>query len=806
MKINQVNWAYLARETFLLLVFAYVILLGGGFGALVDFRLQAFSTILATAVFGVWLAMRIIGKRTLPASGIDWPILLFLFSQFIAVAFSEDPRRSLPQAILWLVYVFVFYLALDLIRRGWPQSLMVKSLLIIGGVLLVFSTLNLGQLFIEWRNLTADLEFVPSFRQRLSTILGDPNLLAAITNMLVPLAMATFLMTKNNLGRGLLATYLVVSIVILYFTDSRGALLGFFASVGVFGLLWVLVVSDPAKQRVRKWAGWIWARKLLLFGALALLLVALGFVAWRFLSFEGDTTHAPALEARDIYWDAAIDAFQADLLTGAGPGLYPIYLMKIWSTPPARPYLHAHSFPFQVAAESGLLGLAALGVLAFAIAIRAWNAWRVLEPGARAWWAAAVASLVGLSAHSIVDDFFPFPAVGVLAFVYLAFVLCPKPAKEKKASLSPWLLTVPGFAAAAFTLYCLNAYWLADKAVSLGNEGDWEAAASEMQMAAESDPNMAFYWLQIGYAYGRLAETDVDFIDEAIAAYEKGIAIEPEYALSRANLAALLWAGGYRDEALHQMRIATSLAPEAWLLLLNEGVFEEDLGNEAGAMSSYSLTINFRPELVGAAFWNASELRATATQLAIETAILDDPRSRAAALVIAARNKTNVSEFDAARSIFSQAHSLNDQEVSLYVGFGELALANDELDIAEQYVQMALWIQATNNQSKVEAILLGAEISYASGDRVEALSRYEIAYNAIFAETSYGWGSYGWSPYAWFVFQRLSFPEDLLPQLERADITTDIATRLLPLTDLYEEMGEMQKAQEVSEALSPYLP
>ncbi len=806
MNSKSTGWTHLAREAFLILAFAYIILLAGGFAGLVNFRIQAISTLFAVLVLGSWLIFRALKKEGIQRSGVDWAILLFLAVQFIAVIFSEDPRRSLDHTILWLVYVLIFYFTLDLLRKGWSQDLLFRCLLLVGAVLLVFSAVDLAQLYMQWKQLSAGLEFIPSFQQRVSTIVGDPNLLAAILNLLFPVALATLSLARNKIVKTGIAIYLVLSIVVLYFTDSRGGLLGSAASVGVFTFLWIFLVSEQAKKRVKAWAMWLWQHKLLLLAGIVLLAAALGFVAWRFISFQGSTTHAPALEARDIYWQAATNAVKADPLTGAGPGMYPIYLMEIWSTPPARPYLHAHSFPFQVAAESGLLGLAAATILIIVITRQAWNIWNPLDFQARVRWAAAVAAVLGLAAHSLVDDFFPFPAVGVLVFVFLALILSPKPEKKNEARLNPWVFAIPALATAAFSVYSLNAYYHVDKAVDLGSRGNWGLAAAEMEMAAKSDPWMAFYWLQTGYAYGRAAESNPEVIGNAVTAYQKGIEREPEYALNRANFASLLWASGSQQEALPQMRIATSLAPQASLLLINEGAYYEALGLKDEAASSYSLAINFQPQIINSRFWDLSELRINATRIATETTIFDDPRKQAAALINAAKLKIANSEFDAALSLLEQAHALDDQKVSLYTELGELAYSQGDLEKAEHYVQMALWIQTTTNQEKVDAILLGAEISLTKGDREEALRRYEIAYKAIFAETSYGWGSSGWSPYAWFVFQRQAFSEDLLPQLERADILKDIAQLLLPLVDLYEENGESERAQEVSKALQPYLP
>lgn len=808
MKFKSVGWGFITREAFLILVFGYVIIFGGGFAALVSFRLQTLSTVMTTLVLGAWMVIRLLHKDGFANSKLDKAIWLFVVAQFIAAFLSEDPRRSLPHAILWLVYILVFYFALDLFRKGLPQEIVFRCLLYIGSFLVVIAFIDLLQLFLQWKLLTTGLEFIPSFQQRLNTVVGDPNLFAGIINLLIPIALARLFLTKGKWSKAILVTYLILSAVILYFTDSRGGLLGLAGSVGAFILLWVLIVSEPSKEKVKHWIAWFWHRKVLLITMIILLAGVVGLVAWRFVSFEGSTTHAPVFDARDIYWQAATNAFKADPLTGVGPGIYPIYLMKIWSTPPESPYLHAHSFPFQVAAESGLLGLAALAFLIFTIALYARSAWSGLDFPKRAGWAAALAALVGFSIHSLVDDFFPFPAAGVIVMVLLATVMSPDPVRQQRQNLSPWWLVAPGLAAAVFTIYCLNAYSHADQAIALAAQDDWRAAALEMEMAAKADLGFALYWLQSGYAYGRWAEYDPVFLNQAIAAYEKGITVEPQYALSHANLAALLWKRGDLAEALGQMRIATSLAPESWLFWLNQGAYEEELGLPENAIKSYSAAIKLMPGITASAFWDETELRQEILEIqpTLEDQSTADIRDQVDDLVKEARDLIKISDFGKARAILEQAHSLNDQAISVYVALGELAFANDDLETAERYMQTTLVIVATRNQLKVEAILLGAEVSFANGDRVEAMNRYVTAFESIFAENSYGWGSFGWTPYAAFIFQRKAFLEDLLPQLERADITKEFATRLLPLADLYEEMGDSQKAEEVRLALQPYLP
>lgn len=792
------NLTYLLREAALILLFAYVLLLGGGFPALVDFRLHLFSTVIAALVLGGWLLVRMLGRQRLPVSGLEWALLFFVASQMVAAVFSEDLRRSLPSVVMWLAYAAIFYFALDLLRRGWPGELMEKCLLLVGALVQGFALFELGTLFTEWSRFAPGLEYAPPFQQRISGVLGDPNLLAAFTNLLIPLAAARAL-ASTRVTRWVWLVFALAGVVVVYFTDSRGGLIGLGAGILALAVFWVASVSKPARQRALAAWDFFWARKLVLALIAAVVLVGVALVAWRFVSFEGDTTHAPALEARDVYWQAAMNAVGEDPLTGAGPGMYPVQLMAIWSTPPARPYLHAHSALFQVAAESGVLGLAALGYLIFAVGRRAAAARRGLDYAASARWAGALAALVGLTLHSLVDDFFAFPAYAATAMVLLAFATVgPKAPRVKNAPSFAWL-ALPGIAALIFTVYALRGYWHADQAVQLSRADDWQAAAAEMSLAADADGAFGFYWLQSGYASGRLGVSD-----QAVAAYGRGIDIEPVYGLSYANLAALHFANGIIDTAMDQMRIATSLAPESWLFWLNRGVYEEAAGEEEAALS-YATALKFEPELACAAFWQSSSVRAAALA-AFTPAPPADDRALALTYVAEARELIAARELDAADDLLAEAYALNDQEVRVYVALGEVALARGDLQLAEGYAQAALWVQAVSNEYKIEAVLLLAEVAAEQDDHATALQRYEAAYTGIMSDTSYGWGAAGWSPYAWFVFQRAAFAEDLLPGFVRADIPIEIAERLLPLAEMYDQAGQTDEAAAVREQLAPHLP
>jgi len=64
--------------------------------------------------------------------------------------------------------------------------------------------------------------------------------------------------------------------------------------------------------------------------------------------------------------------------------------------------------------------------------------------------------------------------------------------------------------------------------------------------------------------------------------------------------------------------------------------------------------------------------------------------------------------------------------------------------------------------------------------------------------TIYGWGTYGWTPYEWFVFGRRGLPVDVLPFVERTEMTVQFAQRLEEVASQLDAAGfpEAQQALE----------
>ena len=804
---SQPNWQYLTRETGLILLWAYVILVAGTVTGLINFRIHVFSTILGVAVFGLWMVRCLSQRRRILLSGVEWGVLGFMSAQFLALLFSQDVRRSLSPFMLYGVYILVFYFVSDLIRRAWPIELFEKTLLIVGGIVAGLALFQLAGAYFSWKSMAASLTYAPSFNYRLYAIFGDANLLAAFVNILIPISIGRIFSSRRLFTSILLGGLLIGIFMIVYFSSSRGGILGDLAAIFVMVVGWIALVSDRARAEVEKLWNYLRARPLML-SVIALALAApVVLILLRTLQFQGDATHGPILSSRVTFWGAAWDAFRSSPWMGIGPGTYPSAYVQYNAVPPDRPYLHAHSVPFTLAAESGVVGLIGLGIFLFFIARRVWAARQALTLEARVRWMTIVASLTGFCIHSLVDNFLPYVSVGIVVTVLFALLLAQnrtdtnRPEASRHNTFSVLWLLLPALIIAGFGFYSLRAYWDNEAAIDAASAGDWERAASAFEQALEHDPWLAHYPLQGGYTYGVIAaDGDEAALQSAINLTERGIALEPGYALHYANLGALYRQAGNYPEALANMTRAVELEPQVPIFWLNVGIYAESMSLQDEARRAYAQLLELQPELAETDFWTQSTLRSEVlTSWNASRPRTDLPQS----LITRGRLATENGDFSTAEEFLVEAWQQNDQNVKLYLAFAELALARGQLDEAENYLHAALWIQDIwSNAEKVMPLLNLAEISLMQGDSETALIQYRQVYEAVTDYTIYGWGTRGWNPYAWFVFQRRSLPVDILPQFVRPPLQSDLIERLLPLVDLYRDRGEIEAANEVYHQLT----
>ena len=819
---------YFLEQTVSILLLAYLILAGGTLNGLLRFPLHAISHVLIFIVLVVWLGSILWRRRRIEATGIE-RVIVAVFGVFtLTTLLSIDIRRSLGWLGLMLVYTLFFYLVYDISKRGWTADLLGRSLLIVGGIVIAWGVVDILSWYLTWLSQSGG-KIIPTQPLRLYTLLGDANMLSGFLNLLLPLAVIRLINTRRATSRLILLGWLAGNLLVQLFTSSRGGWLGTLAIIGSMVVL-ITVAFGGWRTRAATWwrnhrgSRWL-VIPLILVGSL--LVLAGGYVAWHQIQHP---THTGILETRRDFWNSAWLTFLSSPVYGTGPFTYSTQLMK-YKPIMDRPYPHAHSLPITALAEGGMLGILSLTLLVGALIRQFWYNWRRARFDQRLFMTGGASAIVGFSVHSLVDNHILAPTIGMIAAGIVALTLSVgserddrKPAepatsqRNERTSFHPLWLIVPSVFLVIGSFWSDWAYYPFWRGVQLIQRGEWQRAVPLFDEAVELDERMAFYHLQQGYVYGMLAAleygspaiameyrspnnlppTERELLGKAITAYQRGIELEPYYSLNHANLSVLYWEAGERELAVEQMNRALELTPDVPTYHLNLARYAEHQGDREKALAHYEQVLQMRPYLAEAGyFWKQTPLRNEALAKWNEEhppqPLPDSPQTYADYLRVG-WDAFSRSDWEAAQQAFLQARAIAPSELPAYEG---LAHANIELGDyirAESFLRRGLNIFTQAVGDKLNLMLAYGDWYYRQGRIADATRRYELALSMVENPTIYGRGTLGWSPYGWFVFQRESIAPDMLPQLERLEITDDLAGRFIELAGCYKELGQLEQA------------
>ena len=131
--------------------------------------------------------------------------------------------------------------------------------------------------------------------------------------------------------------------------------------------------------------------------------------------------------------------------------------------------------------------------------------------------------------------------------------------------------------------------------VAYGNLNFTDDAIAAYHKAIKLKPDYAEAWYNLGVVFDNSGHTD-----EAIAAYRQAIRLKPDYAKAWNNLGTCYCIAGRTDDAIAAFRQAIKLKPddaEAWS---NLGVTFYDSGRTEDAIAAYRQAINLKPDLAQA--------------------------------------------------------------------------------------------------------------------------------------------------------------------------------------------------------------
>ena len=334
----------------------------------------------------------------------------------LATGFSPVPTAALKGLMKLVSYLGVYALMRQLLASAplwWDR---ITAALLAGQ--LVTSVIGIRQLYGDPGALArwSDANSMAEGTIRIYSTLENPNLLGGFLLPTLPLAVVALLRWPGRPRRLFALASLVLGLVALVLTYSRGAWMGMVAALATIALLLVL-------RRSRTWPP-LWRRLfplLLLVGGSAALVLLVAAVeplrvrVLRLVAGREDSSNNFRLNV----WSAVLEMIQARPVLGIGPGnnafnlIYPLYQQPKFNA------LSAYSIPLEWAVEAGIPGLLA-GVGLFLCALRTGLRQLAGEGPLLLPSLAAVAMFVGLAVQGITDTIFFRPEVQLVALFALA--------------------------------------------------------------------------------------------------------------------------------------------------------------------------------------------------------------------------------------------------------------------------------------------------------------------------------------------------------------------------------------------------
>lgn len=352
----------------LILLLTYMVNVGGTYTGILLPQLRLQGVIVLGIGVAAWLLARWRkrGSRW-HRTALDLAILLWIVAFTLSLLANAEAWRRIVMGLWFIgVYIGVWYVLHDaLANRLIARDMLVDALLFAGLIVLLLGYVQMQ----GWVRDTLPLilaEEAPFSLPRPVSTLGNPNTLAAVLVIMLPLSIGRALAASKSIPRFAMTIYSLATFILLVATYSRGGWVGGAAGLAALAL-WLLAERNLLSPR--RWRGWLMTQKPnfrlgVLAGAATALTALIGAAIFFLGSFSvGGRT----LDLRTFIYDTALTMFAEKPLAGHGLFTFGGGLARLNSTPPTEPHSHAHSIPLQVAAELGIVGLAALALTLWGI-------------------------------------------------------------------------------------------------------------------------------------------------------------------------------------------------------------------------------------------------------------------------------------------------------------------------------------------------------------------------------------------------------------------------------------------------------
>ncbi|MDO8584826.1 MAG: O-antigen ligase family protein [bacterium] len=599
---------------------------------------------LVEVAFFAWIWLAIFNPKYRPRmTPLMWSVLLWVVVVLLATVFGENPTRSfwsnferMEGAIAYLHLAMYFVVLSHILRRkDWMVFLhcsLVAGLL--QGVYALFQ--KLGYLI------------SPQGGFRTDGTIGNPTYLAAYLMFVVAFALLLWIYARNKWTRYYLLAATFFTLLIIYFTASRGPTLALLlGSIFAGGLFLIFMRTDiTVSKRMRR----------AIFSALALLIIVpAGLWMARNTSFVRGSDvlirltsmsfRERTITSRFTIWNMSWEGFKEHPLLGWGPENYLVVFSKYYKTElwQQEPWFdRSHNIVFDWLINAGILGLISYFAMFVTGVGMLWKNFALAREAADKQHTTAIeyeasrelhAGIVisGLLFAYVLQNFFVFDNIATYTvfFALLAFIQstafahaesfderrtagAPLVAQRASASIEAIgmvsAILVVGF---TLTLYALNIRPLLVNlhllnALKLQSAQDIQGAYDEYNNALSYDA--ALGRMEIAEQYSRFAlaagvapsltpEFRSQMLRQAIELADRVVTENPSDPRSRLFLAIILSKVGMYDKALEAFDAALKLAPMKHQVYFELADAYLQMGNTAKAVETmefiYQKTKNF---------------------------------------------------------------------------------------------------------------------------------------------------------------------------------------------------------------------
>jgi O-antigen ligase/tetratricopeptide (TPR) repeat protein len=589
---TSIRWVTLVA--LFIIPFLPLVVFNGFFFPFITGKNFAFRILVEIALAG-WILLALIDKKYRPR--FSWTFALFaalVVWMAIADAFGMNPAKAFwsnferMDGWVTLIHVFAFFVVAGAIlgadklwRKWWLTFLGGATLVCLYGVLQILGVFAIHQGGV-----------------RLDATFGNAEYLAAYLLFAIAISTWQAFESKKKWLRYSLIVLTLLELVILYYTATRGAILGLVGAAGLGALLWMF----EAGKKGRRYAA----------GALVLVvLISGGFFLIRNSSF---VQHDPTLArigsisladgaTRFTIWHMALEGAMARPITGWGQEGFnyvfnEYYQPSLYGQEQWFDRAHDIFFDWLVAGGFPALLLFIALLISAVVALYRSNVTRTER----------IMLISALAAYAfqglfVFDNLFTYVPLAAILAICASAAARPIGWFEKTPELTPesfgtmavpigivalvvviWFVNVPGIRAASDII----------TAITPAADVNTNIAAFKQAYADGSFANQEITEQLLSFAETTVQDSSISNADKqtvftyAIQQTQALVAQIPQDARIRLEYALALRAGGDYADAITQSGIAEQLSPDKQTIIIENGVEQWQAGNYPAASAAFN--------------------------------------------------------------------------------------------------------------------------------------------------------------------------------------------------------------------------